>query len=622
MLKKILHQISEISRAVARFFMRPFRLILMVWQLFKWLVGTLFGKLSYQWPIWITMIIRIVKGTAKYVFNFTKLWIASNPKRAKQVGAGLAVVVLLGSGAYWWYQQQPKPIEASFTISNPERTRIEDPKALPDPVTVVFSHSIAPIDRIGKEVGSGVDISPKVEGTWRWVDDNRLRFTPRADWPVGAKYDVSFEKELIAEHIALNEYHGRFQTANFSANISDVQFYQDPVDPSAKKVVATVTFTHPVDTADFEKHIKLKQEGKSSGFFGIGAEESKFHVSYDKLRLNAYIHSEPLPIPPKDLRLDLTLDSGVRAAQGGKPTADASTRAINIPGLYSLKVRDLNLSQVENDQMEPDRVLIVNFTSDVSEKESLEKVQAWLLPVYHPETPEIDRKNPFQWYDTSRIGADILKQSEQLKLESIAAERDSSETHSFKYKADAGRYVYIKVDKGVKAQGGYLLEKTVDRSIRVQPFPRQLRVMASGSLLAMSGDKKIPVLARDVEAMQVEIGRLLPQQLQHLVSMSYGAYSRPDFSYSFNESNLTERFAEVVEFPNGVEGRPQYSAVDFSKYLSADGGRRGIFFLKVQSYDVKNKRPTGTQDKRLIVVTDLGMLVKKNVDGSQGKSVV
>ena len=163
MLKNILTRISESTRVVTRFFTRILWMIGQLWKLLKLLIGGLFGKLSYQWPIWITMSIRLVRGISHFVYDKTKRWVEANPKRAKQVGAGFVVLVLLGSGAYWWYEQQPKPIEANFTISNPERTRIEDPKALPDPVTVVFSRSVTPIDRIGKEISSGAEISPKVE---------------------------------------------------------------------------------------------------------------------------------------------------------------------------------------------------------------------------------------------------------------------------------------------------------------------------------------------------------------------------------------------------------------------------------------------------------------------------
>ncbi|HQS59511.1 MAG: hypothetical protein B7Y56_10285 [Gallionellales bacterium 35-53-114] len=616
MMTAIFQKISQGLRAVARFFMQIVLILRIFWRIMRWSVRALFGSLSYQGPAWVGMGIRALRDGFRYIYERIRKLAAANPKRAKQIGAGLIAAAIAATGLYIWYESLPKPVEASFYVNNPQRTRIEDPKAKPDPLTVVFSRSVAPIDRIGKEIAAGVALSPELEGSWRWVDDQRLRFTPKYDWPIGVEYKVDFERSLIAEHIALDKYSASFGTAAFEVNVSEVQFYQDPVDPTAKKVVATVNFSHPVDTGDFEKRIKLRQEGKSSGFFGIGAEETKFRVSYDKLRLNAYIHSEPLPIPAKDLRLDLTVDSGSRAAQGGNPSRNTTSRVIAIPGLYSLKVQDLSLSQVENDQMEPDRVVVLNFSTDVPEKETREKLQAWLLPVYHPDTAEKDRKHPHYW-DVQHIDAKILQLSEVLRLDAIASERDSTETHSFKFKADAGRQVYLKISKGVKSGGGYLLAKDVDRTIRVQPFPKQLRIMASGSLLAMSGEKKLPVLARDVAAMQIEIGRLLPQQLQHLVSMTEGSFSRPDFAYNFNESNLTERYTEVVEFPGGVEGRPQYSAVDFGRYLSAEGGRRGIFFLKIEPYDTKNKRVTGGADKRLVVVTDLGILVKKNLDGSQ-----
>lgn len=587
--------------------------VAMLWRALRWVMLALFGSLSYEAPQWYTAGKRAIKSAAGFALRTSQAWLRKDRKRAV-ITLAAALVALL---AWVGYASLPKPSEATFTISSPARTRIEDPKAKPDPVTVVFSQAVAPMDRIGKEVLADITLSPPAEGTWAWLNDRRLQFTPRNDWPVGTEYSVSFDRSLTAEQVALQSYRARFATARFEASISEVRFYQDPVDPTAKKVVTTVNFTHPVDTADFEKRVKLSQEGKRGGFLNLGREATKFRVSYDKLRLNAYIHSEPLPIPDKNQRMDIVIDSGVRAAQGGEPTGSAIKRGVTIPGLYSLGVQEVASSQVENDQLEPDRVLVVNFSSDVPEREAASKIQAWVLPVYHPDTPDSERKRPYAWGDTQRIGADILKQSEALKLEPIAAERESAETHSFKYKAEAGRFLYVKVAKSLTSSGGYRLEKDFDRSLQVQAFPKQLKILAAGSLLSVSGEKKLPFIARDVPAVRVELGRLLPQQIQHLVTMSSGSFSNPEFLGNFNESNLTERFTEVVEFPAGVAGRPNYSAVDFGRYLAADGGRRGVFFLKLESYDPKTKRTTGTVDRRLIVVSDLGILVKKSLDGSQ-----
>ena len=587
--------------------------IAMLWRSLRWLMRALFGRLNYEAPVWYTAGSRALRRAGGYLIRTSRAWLLKDRRRAVAALSVVAVALLAGV----WYAIQPKPSEATFTVSSPARTRIEDPKAKPDPVTVTFSQAVAPLDRIGKEVIADITISPQAEGGWVWLNDRRLQFTPKNDWPVGTEFTVNFERSLIAEHVALESYRARFSTARFEASISDVRFYQDPVDPAAKKVVATATFTHPVDTADFEKRVRLSQEGKSGGFLGVGGEATKFRISYDKLRLNAYIHSEPLPIPAKNQHLDIVIDSGVRAAQGGKPTSSDIKQSVTIPGLYSLRVQEVVSSQVENDQLEPDRVLVVNFSSDVPEREVASKIQAWVLPIYHPDTPENERKYPYAWNNPQRIGTDILKQSEALRIEPIAAERESAETHSFKFKADAGRFVYVKVAKGVTSSGGYRLEKDFDRSLQVQAFPKQLKILAAGSLLSFSGEKKLPFIARDVEAVRVEIGRLLPQQLQHLVTMSSGSFSNPEFFGNFNESNLTERFTEVVDFPGSIAGRPNYSAVDFGRYLAADGGRRGVFFLKIESYNQKTKRATGVVDRRLIVVSDLGVLVKKSLDGSQ-----
>ncbi|HEY0635527.1 MAG TPA: MG2 domain-containing protein, partial [Gammaproteobacteria bacterium] len=62
----------------------------------------------------------------------------------------------------------------------------------------------------------------------------------------------------------------------------------------------------------------------------------------------------------------------------------------------------------------------------------------------------------------------------------------------------------------------------------------------------------------------------------------------------------------------------QYTALDLGEYLKGSDGspRRGIFFVRAQGWDPQHKRTTSGDDKRFILVTNLGMLVKDNADGS------
>ncbi len=112
--------------------------------------------------------------------------------------------------------------------------------------------------------------------------------------------------------------------------------------------------------------------------------------------------------------------------------------------------------------------------------------------------------------------------------------------------------------------------------------------------------------------------RVLHDQINHLVSQTEGNFTRPEFTnYQFNQDNITERFTEVRQLQAAEPGKAQYASFDFSRYLTTNASsNRGLFFFKAEGWDPINKRPTGLHDKRLILVTDLGVLVKDNADKS------
>ncbi len=577
-----------------------------------WVLRKLFGDFRWQAPGWL----KGIGNAIGFCWVALASWARTHTKSAAIAGVAVVAVLAGGVAGKIWYDRQPRPIAVTYEITAPDRTRVED-NAKPEPMVVKFSDSVAPLAGAGKEITAGVSTEPRIEGTWKWVDDKTLEFQPKADWPVGTEFEVSFGKKgFVAEQVRLKDYRFKFRSAPFEVKITEASFYQDPVDPASKKVVATVNFSHPVDTVDFEKRIALREEGKD-GVLGLGADDKKFKVSYDKHKLFAYIHSDALPIPAQPIKIAVILDTGTRSTRGGAATTTQIKQSVLVPGLYSLALQGAEIIVADNDRLEPERVLLAKFTADTHEKQVIPRVRAWILPLHHPDTKEEDRKQPYAWNDAAKIGAEILKHAEALKLEPVPAEREHVQQHGFKYTAEAGRHIYVRVEKGAKSFGGYMMEKEFSGIMRVQRFPRQLRIVSQGALLALSGDKKLAVLVRDVEGVRVEIGRLLPQQLQHLATMSRGDFAKPTFDNDFDDNNLAERFTQIEEAPQSEPGKPSYLAIDFAKYLEADGGKRGVFFVKVESYNPKTKRTTGATDKRLVVVTDLGVVVKRAIDGTQ-----
>jgi hypothetical protein len=124
--------------------------------------------------------------------------------------------------------------------------------------------------------------------------------------------------------------------------------------------------------------------------------------------------------------------------------------------------------------------------------------------------------------------------------------------------------------------------------------------------------------------------------LQHLVSFNDGTYTKPDLSGRFKEDSIVERFEQTRIFPHAAPGEAHYEGLDLGQYLR--DGKHGVFLLHLSAYapPKKDAAAAGTDsdsdsdddassgsrgddisDTRLVVVTDLGLLAKRALDGSR-----
>ncbi len=567
----------------------------------------LFGSLSWSPPAWLGYLDGKLQAPT-----------------ARRYAALLGVLLLLllaglGAGAYW-YNHRPRPVQTRFTVTAPPLTQRQDEKTKVFPCVIKFYRSAAPLGMIGKPVSRGIEISPRIDGVWTWTNDSELRFMPKGDWPVGREFTVTFpEKGLVAEHILLSRYEFKFDTVPFTAKIGEAEFYQDPLDPNIKRAEAAVTFSYPVDPGEFEKRVSLQMVADKNNVW-TGPAKFGFKITYDKLKLHGYIHSDPVGIPEKDSSIRVIVDSGVRAAAGGPPTGAGAEKLIGVPGLYSrLRISSAQLTLVRNQRSEPEQVMILTTSAPAGEKEIKASVSAFVLPQPAPAGEQSGRKTPFDWTRPEvSVDSKTLQASQPLKLDQITNEKQFGTVFSFRLNADVGRYVYIHVAKGMKSFGGYILANDSNTTVKVPPFPSETKILARGSLLSMSGEKKISVLSRDNAAVLFEVGRVLPDQLQQLVSQNSGSFTKPGLDSCIGQDDISERFTEVRRTPSDIgPGKAVYEPFDFSKYLENGGQvRRGCFLFTAEGYDPVNNRILGQRDTRLILVTDLGLLVKDNVDST------
>lgn len=608
------------------------------------------GSVSIAWkpPAWIGKAAETVRTRAVQPAHAL---ITKYPRQAAIGGASVLVLAIAGFIGWQYYLSLPQPEEpARLTVSvaGPQPTDYQRPDGSPGltvhPVDITFSGSAAPIERVGKKAGKGLSIRPVVhrewfgdrereplKGEWTWVDDKTLRFTPASDWPIGAHIKVTIDAAAaLAPDVLLADDAVSFDIAPFAVTQGESEFYQDPENAAAKKTIMQVTFNYPVDPAAFEKHISLKMKGR-----GDTPTPLKFTVTYDNVKMKAWVHSQPLELPRDDDAVVLTLEKGVMSSRGGNPTADPLTMDVAVPGLYGLKVGEVEPTLVNNEKFEPEQVLVIGFNGAVRGSDLANGLKVWVLPTRKPGVKQKPSDPPYDW-DTGEVSETVLRASQALKLDLVATEKEFEEGQSFKFHALPGQRLYVRFQPGLKSFGGYMLGKIDTRVLTVPDYPKLLRFTSEGSLLALSGDRRVSVVSRSVAGIKLEIGRVLPDQLHHLVSQSSGTFAKPEFYGRFGETNIVERFNQTRAIANPNTGEAHYEGFDLSEYLKA--GKRGVFILHLSSYDPKLGQDEATSndndetdsdeggyesgrdetsDTRLIVVTDLGMVVKRALDGSQ-----
>ena len=542
-------------------------------------------------------------------------------KKNKWIWLATAVVLV---GSYLWYLTLPEPKTVKVSLSTPGITDLRSENPKPDPLTLHFSESAANLDNIGKIATKGIKLSPAITGEWRWNTDTELQFRPAEHWAIATGYTIKLDKTLFPSHVLLEDYTHNFDTPGFSARLVDVNFHQDPRDPKIKKLVATVRFTHKVDQEDFKKRITLKFRDADKRI-KAPEEDYPFTVNYDETGTEAYIQSEAVKIPLKEHELVLKISDKTRALRGGAHIDDDLINLVNVPGMYSyFRIQNTTPTLVRNDQNEPEQALVIELSDGVTSEVLQKNIEIFELPVDKPAVQGRRAIRNYYWSRPEEIGPEILTESVPIEPVFLPTEHEYAKQHSMKIFVKPQGHLYIRIKKGMASVGGYILANTYDQIVRVPAYPRELEIMAKGGVLSLSGNKKLSVVSRGNLAVQFEVGKVLPNQIQHLISQTNGDYQNPYFqNYQFSQDNITSLHTSVKQLRPLPPGKSQYTSFDFSTYLNSQSGiKNGMFFVKVRSWDPERNRPTGVEDKRLILVTDLGLILKKNADNSRNLFVV
>ncbi|MDD1622392.1 MAG: MG2 domain-containing protein, partial [Methylococcaceae bacterium] len=525
--------------------------------------------------------------------------------------------------------------------------------------------------KAGEPATTGIRIIPELEGSWVYGESaggGDLIFTPKSPEMLkpGVSYEIKLEPTAFPTlKFEKSQYSAFVTMPEMSASVGNVQLYNDPLDPKVKRATATLTFSYPPErdglaarTSVWSRRLPAKTFENALGY----------ELSYDEQNPKvAYLKTAPLQLSDDPGQIKIAVDKGLVAASGGEPSKHEALGFLDIPSaLDYLKVVELNVHSVVKEDDSIERLLVLKTNVALKDPAGLEKaVEVYVLPdcrIKNPERPKFcAEKDVTEWQDANQVDADVVKASAPAAVKWRDSGSEDKTVQHLTFTAPENRQLLVKVNKGIESADGFKLGRDARYLMELGANQRELKILHEGALLSLSGNKKLGVTARGVKNVRVELQRVLPHNMHHVAHFTSGKFENPNFSLPIE--HFAEKFSYDEALPGGQEMQRQYFAVDFGRFTRDKGfPPRGLFILSVAEKkaepakgcetaavseaavrgngeaeelaadDVEQSRdeqpaeldncaadttPTMGPDKRLVLLTDLGLLVKTAADGKQ-----
>ncbi|MBV8275673.1 MAG: hypothetical protein JO170_10515, partial [Verrucomicrobia bacterium] len=536
----------------------PGRILKSIQTFFQTILSFIFGEIQWRPPIWSRPIGRFIKS-----------------HRILSSLATLGIVVC-GSTVYF-VQHLPQPQFNSFTVRPPDITPLEKDLKL-NPATIVFQDSAAPLGKIGAAVD--LQMTPHLTGEWSWKNDRTLVFSPSEDWPPNTHYQVTLPQSEIANNIRLKSNVAEFVTRQLEVKFKDPQFYQDPVDVNKRQIIATIETNFPVEVDALKQQAKVQILGGSNLFAGKQPE-----IVPDLHNRRFFFRTANVTLPDQEDFVLLAVDSGLVSASGTSKTKIDEIAKVRVPDRYSFfSIQSVESSTARRDNGDIAQLMVVSTSTNTKAADLASAIQVWLLPnkknvqesndansedsdskatddenknsdskdtgakdtdakdsdSKDSDSPNTESKNDeaneheedsdaASWKSPGEITDEVLKTAQRLSITLEPEKEKFSQEHLFRYVLPKGGQLFVRIPKDTPAVGGYLLGSDYRALVDVDPLPREIQIQGKGGILALGGERTLSIITRGVPDVEFEIAKVLPGQINHLVTQTSGSFNKLEF---------------------------------------------------------------------------------------------
>lgn len=506
--------------------------------------------------------------------------------------------VFLYSGKGFDFDDEIKPTASIDKVYAPAKNDYDEKNVYPQALRIVFDFPAAAAEKIGTPLEDKIEISPEIRGKWQWKYADILQFMPENSWIPDTVYKVMLNKNIFSPNVDVKDLKFTFSSPEFEGKVTNAEFYEDPRDAKNKSIAASFSFSYPVETADIKKYVKI---------YTVGGKAYDFTYKLSNKNTELYIISEPVKIEDEEDFANIVVDK-ILNAYNHKPLKEKIKTKVKIPSNSTFfKLVNADSFIVRNQKNNnPEQIFEIEFSAAANSKKTAEAISLNYVD-----------------YSCYKVGtlldekggqAKIEQRMEKLSFVPVSDENENLKKHLFKYNTEHQTGCLIALlDNGLTSADGYSLDKkrhkiTAIRT-RIAQYPIETNIAGTGSLISLQGSRKVALISRGAKEIEAKVSRIDTADLNHLITQTYGRFSDPQFSnYDFNDENIAEIFHKTL--PINLENLydENYASIDLDEYFQ---NRKGVFLLTVKG---SNDDRSSSPDRRLLVMTDLGIVVKDNAD--------
>ncbi len=463
---------------------------------------------------------------------------------------------------------------------------------------------------------NGLAITPALNGVWIWDSPTTLRFTPTKPWASNEAYAVNLEGLSLPSRAILSTKKLSFKTSPLSARIEPGKIWIDPDAKSEHAASFTMHFTAPLDENQrkaLQQHPILNKEAGLE----LAPEEWIWLEDNTKAVLNVRL----LELPSESTTITLTLPNIYalyRQDNQWHVGKDAAIQQLKVPGTKDvLTVHRAYTEAYENKALQMEQHLVLRFTRRVDPNELLTALTVLELP----EKRDSENLEPSDW-TSGGIQHSDLEKARELKPKLVRLPGESADILRFHLDATPGRYVLWHVPSGFGALKGSNdgLSKAAAGIAQIGSLRPRLHLLQAGNILMLKGSRTLTLVSEKLDSIRWSAHRFMDDRLAlpfiESLDNPYLSTTTLDAETVVTQGEISTLSPFSKPADATYASSPVFSSLDVSRFMTQANGKLAPGVVLLRFTGIKDGKEVASH-ARLLMLTDLGLIVKKLPDGTR-----